>query len=117
MPLSRSVTTATIPASILGAVLHVLHEHGDTTTIQRVQPVKGGYESTSVRLTTRRRHYFLKWAPAGAQGGVQAEAAHLSLLAATGAVAVPAVLRAVDPLNGRRTPGCSLQPATLWASC
>jgi fructosamine-3-kinase len=97
MPLSRPATAATIPASILGAVLHALHEHGDTTPIQRVQPVKGGYESTSVRLTTRRRHYFLKWAPAGAQGGFQAEAAHLSLLAATGAVTVPAVLRAVDP--------------------
>jgi fructosamine-3-kinase len=61
-----------------------------------MQPVKGGYESTSVRVTTRRRHYFLKWAPAGAQGGFQAEAAHLSVLAATGAIAVPVVLRWSD---------------------
>src|SRR5437764_1018807 len=97
VPLARSAAAATIPASILDAVLHVLDEHGDTTPIQRVQRVKGGYESTSVRLTTRRHHYFLKWSAAGAQGGFQAEAAHLSLLAATGAVAVPTVLRAVDP--------------------
>jgi protein-ribulosamine 3-kinase len=107
MPLARSATAATIPASILDAVLHALHEHGDTTPIQRVQRVKGGYESTSVRLTTRRRHYFLKWASAGAQGGFQAEAAHLSLLAVTGAVTVPAVLRAVDPPE--RAAGAGMQ--------
>jgi fructosamine-3-kinase len=77
--------------------MRCMNEHGDTTPIPRVQRVKGGYESTPVRLTTRRRHYFLKWTPVGAQGGFQAEAAHLALLAATGAVAVPAVLRAVDP--------------------
>jgi hypothetical protein len=32
-----TIMPATIPASILGAVLHALHEHGDTTPIQRVQ--------------------------------------------------------------------------------
>src|SRR5947209_6717888 len=47
VPLARSAAAATIPASILDAVLHVLDEHGDTTPIQRVQRVKGGYESTS----------------------------------------------------------------------
>jgi len=93
----ESATSPAIPASILDAVLHALREHEDMTPIRRVQRVKGGYESASVRITTRRRDYFLKWSAAGAHGGFQAEAAHLALLAATGAVAVPAVLLAVDP--------------------
>ena len=85
MPLSRPAAPITVPASILDAVLHALREHGDASPIQVVRRVKGGFESTSVRLTTRRRDYFLKWSAAGAHGGFQVEAAHLALLAATGA--------------------------------
>lgn len=96
MAASRS-DTITIPASIAEAVRQALHEHGDAAPIERVERVRGGYESTSVRLSTRRRHYFLKWSAAGAHGGFREEAAHLALLASTRTVAMPEVLLAYDP--------------------
>lgn len=113
MPLSRSVTTITIPTSIQEAVRQALREQGDATPIRRVQRVRGGFESTSVRLSTRQRDYFLKWSAAGTTSSFQAEAAHLTLLSATGAVVAPTVLRAVD--LPARTPRAGLAASAAGA--
>ncbi len=97
-----------IPGPILESVRQVLARCGDTTALRSVQRAPGGFESTSVCLTTRRCSYFLKWNPSPAHGGFRAEADNLALLAATGAVCVPEVLAACDPAAAG-APGFLLQ--------
>jgi len=81
--------------------MQVLAGRSDTTAIRSVTRAPGGVESSSVCLTTRQSPYFLKWNASTAHGGFCAEAKHLELLAATGAVRVPDVLAAFDG-----DPGC-----------
>lgn len=90
----------TIPPSVLDQVLRVMRERGDATALRAVQRARGGLESTSVRLTTGRRSYFLKWNASPTHSGYRAEVESLALLARSGAVAVPEILAAVDRGDG-----------------
>jgi fructosamine-3-kinase len=77
---------------------------GDDGPIRSVERVRGGFESTAVRLATPRGRYFLKWRTGGR---FAAEAAALARFRATGTVRVPTVLAAVDGTDD--APGYLLQ--------
>jgi fructosamine-3-kinase len=65
---------------------------GDTSPLRGWAPVGGGMISQAARLTSERGEYLLKWGGRGLAHFFEVEARGLELLAAAGAVRVPAVL-------------------------
>jgi fructosamine-3-kinase len=65
---------------------------GDTTPLRGWEPVGGGMISQAARLSSERGEYLLKWGAHSPAKFFEVEARGLELLAAAGAVRVPAVL-------------------------
>jgi fructosamine-3-kinase len=96
-----------LPSALIEPVLEALRAAGDPTPIRAMSPVKGGFVSHALRLTTGRASYFLKWTDRPAHGRYGREARGLALFAQTGTVRVPTVLAARDATA--EAPGFLLQ--------
>jgi fructosamine-3-kinase len=70
---------------------------GDASPLRGWTPVGGGMISQAARVMSERGEYLLKWGGRGLARFFEVEARGLELLAATGAVRVPAVLAWCDP--------------------
>lgn len=96
-----------VPRVLIPLVNEALRADGDSTATRSIQPVRGGFTSHALKLTTRRAPYFLKWNESVERGRFAEEARALALFRATGTVAVPHVLAACDATTER--PGFLLQ--------
>jgi fructosamine-3-kinase len=85
-----------LPRSVAEGVIDALGAAGDAAPVRKLQPIRGGYESHSYKLTTRTGSYFLKWSDKVRPGRYSAEARGLALLRETGTVRVPVVLGLAD---------------------
>jgi fructosamine-3-kinase len=85
-----------LPRMVAEGVVDALGAAGDAAPVRRVQPIRGGFESHSYKLTTRTGSYFLKWSDKVRPGRYSAEARGLALLRETGTVRVPVVLGLAD---------------------
>ena len=79
-----------------------LRRAGDTTPLLGWEAVSGGMISQTARIRSGRGEYLLKWGGRALPGFFTAEARGLSLLAAAGALRVPAVLAYHDEPNDER---------------
>jgi fructosamine-3-kinase len=96
-----------LPPSLLTIVTAALRDAGESLPIRSFEAVKGGYESTSLRIVTRRAVYLLKWHDHSRPGMYTAEARGLEWLLRSGSVRVPRVLAAGEATTD--TPGFMLQ--------
>src|SRR4051812_46869064 len=72
---------------------------GDETPLRGCEPVGGGMISQAARVVSGRGAYLLKWGGQGLANFFTVEARGLELLAAAGALRVPAVLAYRDTPN------------------
>src|SRR5262245_59982641 len=77
--------------------IEALRLAGDTTTLRGWEPVGGGMISQAAWIASQRGEYLLKWGGRGLARFFEVEARGLALLAAAGAVRVPAALAWHDP--------------------
>ena len=98
---------ALLSDALVRPVVAALRAAGDGTRIRAMRPVRGGFESHSLRIDTGRARYFCKWSERPVPGRYSAEAAALALLAESGTVRVPVILAVADT-DGER-PGFLLQ--------
>lgn len=96
-----------VPRVLISLVNDALRADGDATATRSIQPVRGGFTSHALKLTTRHASYFLKWNESVERGRFRREARALALFRDTGTVAVPYVLAAYDATAER--PGFLLQ--------
>lgn len=85
---------ATLPPILVPIVNAALHAEGERVPVRAYEQIKGGFESTSLRIVTRRAAYLLKWHDASRPQLYLREARSLELLRQSGVVRVPRVLAA-----------------------
>src|SRR5262245_52752578 len=88
---SNEMTTANVIAT------QALRMAGDETPLRSYESVGGGMISQAARVVSGRGAYLLKWSGQGLANFFAVEARGLELLAAAGALRVPAVLAYHDP--------------------
>jgi protein-ribulosamine 3-kinase len=94
---------------VVNGLSHALHEPvsaalrslGDSTAIRAARSLGGGCINNAARLETAQSPYLLKWNASPLPGMFQCEARGLEMLAAVGAVCVPAVLAHGEADAGR----------------
>lgn len=90
-----------LPAGLAGAISQTLETAGDPSAIRSVRRVAGGDINAAACVETGQSAYFIKWNPEPLPNLFEVEARGLELLAAPGAIRVPAVFGYGESQNGR----------------